>query len=452
MELTGEHLLTSTSQINLNENLMEVTEAKTNLPECYSEEEVDISTYCNSPFNIDDVPSVHHVQSLPSDCTSDEGSMGYAYPSSYSIDDTTSNNEYVPGTFEGPEKTMEVLFSVDKGQPEGLRALNRKQLNYICAKAKCSILSKSSNNYIDAYVLSESSMFVYRHRFIMKTCGTTTLLRCLGTLLDFADQLGMELTWVGYSRKNLNNPDAQLWPHSSFSDEIKYLSSHEKLQNRLKGSGHVLGPITGDHWFVYIADPMLDSVFTLSAPTMERTVNMMMFDIALEVGEIFFQKSGLTAKEMTLKAGINTLCPGATIDESSFSPCGYSMNAILHNAYSTIHITPEPECSYVSFETNTCLKNYSSLIRNVLNIFRPKRFVLTMFCDEAAVTAMSEVPMGAKMIKVSNAGTYVRNAFSSTKVESEMCCQMGCYSLDKGVPSSLSMNDLRARDRGDSIF
>ena len=33
---------------------------------------------------------------------------------------------------------------------------------------------------------------------------------------------------------------------------------------------------------------------------------------------------------MTLKAGINNLVPGAAIDETTFTPCGYSMNAILH--------------------------------------------------------------------------------------------------------------------------
>jgi hypothetical protein len=57
-------------------------------------------------------------------------------------------------------------------------------------------------------------------------------------------------------------------------------------------------------------------------------------------------------------SGISSLCPGAIIDETAFTPCGYSMNAILHDAYYTIHITPEAECSYASFETNACLKNY----------------------------------------------------------------------------------------------
>ena len=112
----------------------------------------------------------------------------------------------------------------------------------------------------------------------------------------------------------------------------------------------------------------------------------MMFDMAPEVATIFFkqQREGveITGKEMTAKSGIDHLCPGATIDETAFTPCGYSMNAILHDSYFTIHITPEKECSYASFETNTCLRDYASMVRNVLNVFRPKRFVLTMFGDE----------------------------------------------------------------------
>lgn len=386
---------------------------------------------------------------IGSDCTSEDGSSNGIV--SYSIENNDSDG-YVPGTFEGPEKTMEVLFSTTKGPSEGLRALNRNQLDHICLDAKCSILNKCSNSYIDAYILSESSMFIYKHRFIMKTCGTTTLLRCLGTLLEYSDQLGMELTWVGYSRKNLNNPDAQHWPHSSFSDEIKFLSSHEKLQSRLQGSGHILGPVTGDHWFVYIADPHPEYQLLLEAPTMERTINLMMFGIASNVCELFFQKSGLSAKEMTIKSGINTLCPGFTIDETSFTPCGYSMNGILHNSYVTIHITPEAECSYVSFETNTELKDYAALIRNVLNCFQPTRFVLTLFCDEEALVNMIDLPMKSKIISIPSLGQYVRSAISSTKVESELSCHMGCYSLDKSFKSSSPLSRSESfRSRVDSL-
>jgi S-adenosylmethionine decarboxylase len=369
-----------------------------------------------------------------------------------SSDSTTGEScspEYT-GCFEGPEKTMEVVFRPDRGVENGLRALTRAQLDTLCKKAKCTIISEASNQHIDAYVLSESSLFIYKHRYIMKTCGTTTLLRCLSTLLEYADALGMELTWVGYSRKNLLFPSAQLWPHSSFGDEIRYIDSHEHLQNRLKGQGYILGPITGDHWFVYVADhshtSQLKSIssgrYTPPNPTNERTINMMMFDMAPEVAEIFYKENTATGKEMTMKSGIVNLCPGALIDETAFTPCGYSMNAILHDAYSTIHITPEPSCSYASFETNTCLNSYSAMVRNVLSVFRPKRFVLTMFGDQSAIDNIPNLPTDAKFIYLPGSGDYLRTSVSSTKVDLDLCCLMACYTFDQQpVISSRGRNE-----------
>lgn len=363
----------------------------------------------------------------------------------------SAGGEYT-GCFEGPEKTLEVCFRPDMGPEAGLRVMTRDQIDFLCHKAKCTVLHSISNAYMDAYVLSESSLFVYKHRYIMKTCGTTTLLRCLSYLLEFADALGLELTWVGYSRKNLLYPTAQLWPHSNFGQEINYISTHESLQNRLEGNGHILGPITGDHWFVYVADHSNTSPLAYktlpyipASPSTERTLNMMMFDMDPDVAQIFYMANTPGGgKEMTKRSGIDVLCPGAQIDEAAFTPCGYSMNAILYDAYFTIHITPEPACSYVSFETNACIGDYTPLVRNVLATFKPKRFVMTMFGDQAAIDSMKTLPTDSRKIAVPQVGAYNRTSLSSTKVDMELCCLMACFgreSVAKSV-SAVSLVDL----------
>lgn len=72
----------------------------------------------------------------------------------------------------------------------------------------------------------------------MKTCGTTTLLRCVATLLQAAlEQQGLVLEWMGYSRKNFTFPGDQLFPHSSFDQELQYLRAHSHLNQRLNGAG-----------------------------------------------------------------------------------------------------------------------------------------------------------------------------------------------------------------------
>ena len=50
----------------------------------------------------------------------------------------------------------------------------------------CKVLSVVESEHVDAYLLSESSMFVFPHKLILKTCGTTTLLLGLRRMLRIA--------------------------------------------------------------------------------------------------------------------------------------------------------------------------------------------------------------------------------------------------------------------------
>lgn len=48
----------------------------------------------------------------------------------------------------------------------------------------------------------------------------------------------------------------------------------------------------------------------------------------------------------------------------------------------TIHITPEPGFSYVSFETNVPQSSYKDVIQRVINTFQPGNFAMTIFANE----------------------------------------------------------------------
>lgn len=77
-----------------------------------------------------------------------------------------------------------------------------------------------------------------------------------------------------------------------------------------------------------------------------------MSDLDPNAMSIYYQRDDLTAAKVTELSGIGDLFPGAHIDDFLFNPCGYSMNGVLGDGYFTIHITPQPEYSYVSFETD----------------------------------------------------------------------------------------------------
>jgi S-adenosylmethionine decarboxylase len=53
----------------------------------------------------------------------------------------------------------------------------------------------------------------------------------------------------------------------------------------------------------------------------------------------------------------------------------------------TIHITPEPDFSYVSFESNIPEASYEEVIERVLKTFKPGKFVVSIFANKESVAA-----------------------------------------------------------------
>jgi S-adenosylmethionine decarboxylase len=130
----------------------------------------------------------------------------------------------------------------------------------------CKVLSVIESDHVDAYLLSESSMFVFPHKVVLKTCGTTTLLWGLTRMLEIAAvEAGFPYVApqpgsgaapcatpyrVFYSRKNFLYPDQQRGPHRSWRDEVRYLD--ERFQG---GSAYMIGKMNGEHWYLYITGP-----------------------------------------------------------------------------------------------------------------------------------------------------------------------------------------------------
>lgn len=96
------------------------------------------------------------------------------------------DREELPPGFEGPEKTIEIDFVPNVGSAGGARNITRDQWDYILSQARCTILDVLPAKHFDSYLLSESSLFVYAQKVVIKTCGTTTLLRAVVPLIETA--------------------------------------------------------------------------------------------------------------------------------------------------------------------------------------------------------------------------------------------------------------------------
>ena len=92
-------------------------------------------------------------------------------------------------------------------------------------------------------------------------------------------------------------------------------------------------------------------------PSHDQTVEILMTNLNPEAMKRFYQREDdvpgtVGGVRVDQETGLAGLFPQAQLDSFLFTPCGYSANALQDGNYYTIHVTPEPVCSYASFETN----------------------------------------------------------------------------------------------------
>jgi len=282
--------------------------------------------------------------------------------------------------FEGVEKKLFLQFT-KPSQGKGLREYKAQEWQRVLDLAKCSILSCSTSNSVTAYVLSESSLFVFEDRIMIKTCGTTTLLNAIPKFLEFAQLKGLAVEYVFYCRKNFLFPEKQPAEYRTFQNESKLLGKY--FEN---GVDFVFGPGNGENWNVFVAD--YTHPFTQAeelSVNYVQTLEIMMTGLDQEKMKQFcMNEKFVSAKHTTTSSGIADIIPGSSSDEFSFDPCGYSVNGLLDGVYYTIHVTPEPECSFVSFETNCPETCYKEIINKVVDVFRPTNFSVAVLSGKCS--------------------------------------------------------------------
>ncbi|KAJ2451930.1 spermidine resistance protein [Coemansia sp. RSA 2336] len=368
----------------------------------------------------------------------------------------SSNGTYsegYTGAFEGPEKLLEVWFAPHAqaanyiGQEQlcsedqwaslrtGLRLVPEGTWRDMLDLVHCQVLSKLSNKHIDSYLLSESSFFVYPHKLVLKTCGTTTLLYAIPRILEIARKyLGADKAYqLFYSRKNFMFPNEQDEMHRSWANEVSYLDALFP-----EGAAYLIGKTNRDHWHVYLSGPDQPSAGQLdcepadladvtvnnslaASPTIHPVLSRsssrstvhgqqlsadapsMLDDITVEIlmtgldpermhvmylGGASTREGALGGKAVENASGISEIYPQAATDSFLFTPCGFSLNGLQDDGYFTIHVTPEPHCSYASFETNVSSRDaldlsdplaIKNLVEQVTRVFGPRNVTVTVF-------------------------------------------------------------------------
>ncbi|KAI1400851.1 S-adenosylmethionine decarboxylase [Hypoxylon fuscum] len=311
--------------------------------------------------------------------------------------------------FEGPEKLLEVWFAPNpKALPpgvkqDGLKSISSETWVGMLDMVNCKILSVLEAEHMDAYLLSESSMFVFPHKLILKTCGTTTLLLGLHRLLRIAaehagfpfhnakslDDIRAAATpyRVFYSRKNFLFPHKQQGPHRSWKQEVRYLDDMFE-----GGSAYMVGKMNGDHWYLYITSPEtsltpprtpdeekmsttpvstfriptgMASAFSGGIESNDETLEILMTDLDPENAKKFYlehanavastrlSEQAQEARQMAMDslgdlsastATINTTSTAESSTDDTFDVFDNGSDSDLHDAHTPLSEQPDAEC------------------------------------------------------------------------------------------------------------
>jgi len=258
--------------------------------------------------------------------------------------------------FEGSEKKVEVI--VNNNQLSLLNDFDDSFWSSLVACCNAQILSSVKNEHCKAYLLSESSLFVWDDRFLILTCGITQLVNSLEFFLKSIDNNAIK--HVIYQRKNEYFAQAQL---SSFGDDIKLLSKY------IPGKAFRFGELDGHHNYIF----HLDNAFV--ADKNDKTYELLAYQISKQASDKL-STPGLSANEIRSYLQLEHLLPGFAFDDFVFDPYGYSVNAIKDDKYLTIHVTPQEDSSYVSVESNLNLIEFA---QTFLSILSPASFDLLGF-------------------------------------------------------------------------
>jgi S-adenosylmethionine decarboxylase len=225
-----------------------------------------------------------------------------------------------------------------------------------CCNAK--IISVVSNDHCKAFLLSESSLFVWHDRFVILTCGITQLVKSVEYFVQHFDHEILE--HVSYQRKNEYFSHAQ---PSCFGDDVAVLSRY------LTGKAYRFGELDSHHNYIFHQEN------TYKIQRHEKTYGFLAYQMGEKASSIL-TREGLSATEIRCFLQLEQLFPNFTFDDHVFKPYGYSINGIHENNYLTIHITPQVSSSYISIESNI---NLIKLAPIFLAVLAPQSFDLLGF-------------------------------------------------------------------------
>jgi S-adenosylmethionine decarboxylase len=257
--------------------------------------------------------------------------------------------------YEGTEKRLEIITT-------GLNLLQFPDIFWqqMVEQAGAFIISKIENIQLKAYLLSESSLFIWHNKLLLITCGNTHLVKAAQF---FQKQFNKRVIQsLLFHRHQAQLPDLQ---KSSFAQDTVLLKTH--LQGETK---HWQGNYRGDLF-----------LFGESPTGAVKTKQILMLHGLCGDFACSLQSGSVSQQLIASRLAVLRFFPCLQTDQFTFSPKGYSLNALAGEQYLTLHITPEKLSTYLSVESSFKAQVMQPFNEHLHALFRPQQSHLMSFID-----------------------------------------------------------------------
>lgn len=221
------------------------------------------------------------------------------------------------------DKEQRLTIHFEKGK-FNLKELSRMFWKDMLRSINTQIISENKSTHCTSFILSHSSLLIFESYFLLITCGSNKIELFVDKL--FNNLKSVPVTSLSYQEQGFNEMEPQ--------DESNFDAIAKKHLNNFNVS-------------ISHSKNMRASVFLSPVCTPMKSSN---------VSQIFMKGISKNALEKDFYKNLHSNAPSNfnsfTLHDHHFEPCGYSLNAIEGGDYFIIHVSPEDQVSYLSFETN----------------------------------------------------------------------------------------------------
>jgi S-adenosylmethionine decarboxylase len=271
--------------------------------------------------------------------------------------------------FEAVEKKAEIILAT-----KTVCLLNDIEHNFwyqMVSACQASIVSTINTTQCKAFILSESSLFIWKNRLMILTCGTSPLINAVEFFMQQFKQLPLHII---YQRQQELSTAVQV---TSFDQDVIRLNQYINGQCIYLYTGN----FAKQQLYWGVRQPYNTKTEKLIAVVPEANFEWCGYQLSTEVCNQLMDPlitSDAVRRLLEIAEWLENQETKWIIDDYSFSPYGYSLNVINQQQFITLHLTPEQPYSYISVCSNS---DISSLISSLINVLQPKISRFIQFTD-----------------------------------------------------------------------